>query len=134
MYSSLRKLSLFSLYLLGRFVGAYSDSLLSLLIQSSGTIASSKLLNRCKENIAYYTHRFVWQAQGLSLAARVKYLEERWAYFLGFGMTPKLSQKTILNVCLGLPTTALCVMGSSLANAAVFALIFPSVRPLALHN
>lgn len=66
---------------------------------------------------SYYCFEFAWQAQGLSLAARVRYLEERWAYFLGFG----------------LPTTALCVMGSSLANAALFALIFPSYIILAMY-
>ncbi|KAG8784451.1 hypothetical protein FRC15_003247 [Serendipita sp. 397] len=66
---------------------------------------------------SYYCFEFVWQAKGLSLAARVKYLEERWAYFLGFG----------------LPTTALCVMGSSLVNVAIFALIFPSFIILAIY-
>ena len=29
---------------------------------------------------------------------------------------------------LGLPSTALCMWGSTLANAAIFALIFPAVR------
>jgi len=48
----------------------------------------------------------------MSLSARVRYLEERWAYFLLFGM----------------PSTALCLIGNSLANAALFGLTFPAVR------
>jgi len=48
----------------------------------------------------------------MSLSARVRYLEERWAYFLLFGM----------------PSTALCLLGNSLANAALFGLTFPAVR------
>ncbi|KAG8818399.1 hypothetical protein FRC17_010851 [Serendipita sp. 399] len=59
----------------------------------------------------------LFRARGLSLAQRVKYLEERWAYFLGFG----------------LPTTAVCTMGSSLVNVAIFALIFPSFIILAIY-
>ena len=47
----------------------------------------------------------------MSLPARVRYLEERWAYFLLFGM----------------PSTALCLLGNSLANAALFGLTFPAV-------
>jgi len=56
--------------------------------------------------------RYIWQARGMSLSARVRYLEERWAYFLLFGM----------------PSTALCLLGNSLANAALFGLTFPAVR------
>jgi hypothetical protein len=29
--------------------------------------------------------RFIWIARGLSLAKRIKHLEERWAYYFGFG-------------------------------------------------
>ncbi|CAG7846485.1 SubName: Full=Uncharacterized protein {ECO:0000313/EMBL:CCA66891.1} [Serendipita indica DSM 11827] len=66
---------------------------------------------------SYYCFEFVWRAKGLSLAARVRYLEERWAYFLAFG----------------LPTTALCYLGNSLVNVAIFALIFPSYIILAMY-
>lgn len=37
------------------------------------------------KHVALRLARFVWQAKGLSLNERVKYLENRWAYFLGFG-------------------------------------------------
>lgn len=57
-------------------------------------------------------HRFVWIARGLSLSKRVRYLEERWPYFFAFGF----------------PSAALCTWGSGLANAALFALLFPAVR------
>ncbi|KAH9930913.1 etoposide-induced protein 2.4-domain-containing protein [Fomitopsis serialis] len=53
----------------------------------------------------------VWITRGLSLSRRVRHLEERWAYYWAFG----------------LPSTALCMWGSSLANAALFALVFPAV-------
>ncbi|KIY51021.1 hypothetical protein FISHEDRAFT_17946, partial [Fistulina hepatica ATCC 64428] len=58
---------------------------------------------------AYYCFEFVWIARGLSLASRVRHLEERWAYYFAFGFPP----------------AALCIWSSSLANAAVSALIFP---------
>ncbi|EKM55925.1 uncharacterized protein PHACADRAFT_174086 [Phanerochaete carnosa HHB-10118-sp] len=53
---------------------------------------------------------FIWIARGYSLSRRMRYLEERWAYYFAFG----------------LPPTALCMFGSTLANAAIFALIFPA--------
>ncbi|CEL51724.1 Protein EI24 homolog OS=Dictyostelium discoideum GN=DDB_G0284253 PE=3 SV=1 [Rhizoctonia solani AG-1 IB] len=59
---------------------------------------------------AFYCFEPVWIASGMRLSERVRYEEERWAYFLAFG----------------LPSTALCMSGSSLANAAVFALIYPA--------
>ncbi|PVG02637.1 hypothetical protein CPB86DRAFT_772445 [Serendipita vermifera] len=71
----------------------------------------------CSFLFVCWVDSFVWQASGLSLAARVKQLEERWAYFLGFG----------------LPTTALCMSSNSLANTALFALIFPSYIILATY-
>ncbi|QRW27562.1 ER membrane protein SH3 [Rhizoctonia solani] len=58
----------------------------------------------------FYCFEPVWIASGMRLSERVRYEEERWAYFLAFG----------------LPSTALCMSGSSLANAAVFALIYPA--------
>jgi etoposide-induced 2.4 mRNA len=70
----------------------------------------------------------------MSLAVRVKYLEERWAYFLAFGLLPLMGLYHILDcsdlifTLLGLPITAICVSGNSLANTAIFALIFPAVR------
>ena len=42
----------------------------------------------------------------------MRYLEERWPYFFAFGF----------------PSAALCTWGSGLANAALFALLFPAVR------
>ncbi|EED81729.1 predicted protein [Postia placenta Mad-698-R] len=59
----------------------------------------------------------VWIARGLSLARRVRHLEERWAYYFAFG----------------LPSAALCMWGSSLANAALFALVFPGYIIMAMH-
>ncbi|CCM06027.1 uncharacterized protein FIBRA_08272 [Fibroporia radiculosa] len=66
---------------------------------------------------AYYCFEHVWIARGLSLARRVRHLEERWAYYFAFG----------------LPTAALCTWGSSLANAALFALVFPAYIIMAMH-
>ncbi|KAH8108159.1 etoposide-induced protein 2.4-domain-containing protein [Cristinia sonorae] len=66
---------------------------------------------------AYYCFEFIWITRGHSLSRRLRHLEERWAYYLGFG----------------LPTTALCMWGSTLANAAVFALVFPSYIIMAMH-
>ncbi|KAH9932148.1 etoposide-induced protein 2.4-domain-containing protein [Amylocystis lapponica] len=66
---------------------------------------------------AYYSFEFVWIARGLSLARRVRHLEERWAYYFAFG----------------LPSAALCMWGSSLANAALFALFFPAYIIMAMH-
>ncbi|KAJ6546523.1 hypothetical protein DFH09DRAFT_1262938 [Mycena vulgaris] len=60
---------------------------------------------------------FVWIARGLSLSGRIRHLEERWAYYLAFG----------------LPPAALCTWGSSLANAASFALVFPLYIIMAMH-
>ncbi|KAJ7172636.1 etoposide-induced protein 2.4-domain-containing protein [Mycena filopes] len=66
---------------------------------------------------AYYCFEFVWIARGLSLSGRVRHLEERWAYYLAFGF----------------PAAALCTWGSSLANAVVFALIFPLYIIMAIY-
>ncbi|KAL5529010.1 hypothetical protein ACEPAG_4984 [Sanghuangporus baumii] len=66
---------------------------------------------------AYYCFEFIWVARGLSLAQRIGHLEERWAYYLVFG----------------LPSSALCMWGSTLANAAVFALVLPSYIIMAMH-
>ena len=50
-------------------------------------------------------------------------------YYLAFGMARHIpSQGCIsLNVLVGLPSAVICMWGSTLANAALFALIFPSV-------
>ncbi|KAJ7273557.1 etoposide-induced protein 2.4-domain-containing protein [Mycena haematopus] len=66
---------------------------------------------------AYYCFEFVWIARGLSLSGRVRHLEERWAYYFAFGF----------------PAAAFCIWGSSLANAAIFALIFPLYTIMAMH-
>jgi etoposide-induced 2.4 mRNA len=66
---------------------------------------------------AYYCFEFVWIAKGMSLSRRVRHLEERWAYYLAFGM----------------PSTLLCTWSSSLANAAIFALVFPAYIIMATH-
>ncbi|KAJ7063152.1 etoposide-induced protein 2.4-domain-containing protein [Mycena amicta] len=66
---------------------------------------------------AYYCFESVWIARGMNLSGRVRHLEERWAYYLAFG----------------LPPAALCSFGSSLANAVLFALIFPLYIIMAVH-
>ncbi|KAJ3845243.1 etoposide-induced protein 2.4-domain-containing protein [Lentinula raphanica] len=60
---------------------------------------------------------FVWIARGMSLSRRIRHLEERWSYYLAFG----------------LPSAALCTLGSGLANAAIFALVFPLYIIMAMH-
>jgi len=66
---------------------------------------------------AYYCFEFVWIAKGMSPVKRMRHIEERWAYYFAFG----------------LPVTMLCSWGTSLANAACFALIFPVYIILAMH-
>ncbi|KAI0350077.1 hypothetical protein OH77DRAFT_1525115 [Trametes cingulata] len=66
---------------------------------------------------AYYCFEFIWIARGYSLSRRVRHLEERWAYYFAFG----------------LPTAAVCMWGSSLANAALFALFFPAYIIMAMY-
>ncbi|KAF9246128.1 EI24-domain-containing protein [Melanogaster broomeanus] len=66
---------------------------------------------------AYYCFEFIWIARGLSLSSRVRHLEERWAYYFAFG----------------LPSAAICTWGSGLANAALFALLFPAYIIMAMH-
>lgn len=66
---------------------------------------------------AYYCFEFVWIAKGMSLSQRVRHLEDRWAYYLAFG----------------LPSTVLCTWSSSLASAAIFALVFPAYIIMATH-
>ncbi|KAG9318863.1 etoposide-induced protein 2.4-domain-containing protein [Chiua virens] len=60
---------------------------------------------------------FIWIARGLSLSSSVRYLEERWPYFFAFGF----------------PCAAICTWGSGLANAALFALLFPAYVIMAMH-
>ncbi|KAI0792858.1 etoposide-induced protein 2.4-domain-containing protein [Abortiporus biennis] len=67
---------------------------------------------------SYYCFEFIWIASGLSLSRRLRHLEERWAYYFAFG----------------LPTAALCMLGSTLANAAIFALVFPAYIIMAMHS
>lgn len=67
---------------------------------------------------AYYCFEFIWIARGFSLARRLRHLEERWAYYFAFG----------------LPTAALCMWGSTLANAALFALVFPAYIIMAMYS
>ncbi|KAG1756470.1 etoposide-induced protein 2.4-domain-containing protein [Suillus paluster] len=66
---------------------------------------------------AYYCFEFVWVARSSSLAQRVRHLEERWAYYFAFG----------------LPSAVICNCGSGLANAALFALMFPAFIIMAMH-
>jgi len=66
---------------------------------------------------AYYCFEFIWIARGLSLSRRIRYLEERWVYYFAFG----------------LPSAVICMWGSALANAALFAFIFPSYIIMAMH-
>lgn len=65
---------------------------------------------------AYYCFEFIWIARGLSLASRVRHLEERWVYYFAFGF----------------PSAAICTWGSGLANAALFALLFPAYIIMAM--
>ncbi|EFI28440.1 hypothetical protein CC1G_13973 [Coprinopsis cinerea okayama7 len=67
---------------------------------------------------AYYCFEFIWISRGMSLARRVRHLEERWAYYLAFG----------------LPATAICMLGRGLASAALFALVYPAYIILAMHS
>ncbi|KIJ16749.1 hypothetical protein PAXINDRAFT_74653 [Paxillus involutus ATCC 200175] len=67
---------------------------------------------------AYYCFEFIWIARGLSLSSRVRHVEERWAYYFAFG----------------LPSAAICTWGSGLANAALFALLFPAYIIMAMHS
>ncbi|KAL1668440.1 etoposide-induced protein 2.4-domain-containing protein [Schizophyllum commune] len=66
---------------------------------------------------AYYCFEFVWIARNMGLARRVRYLEERWAYFFAFG----------------LPASLICTCGTGLANGAIFALVFPMYIIMAMH-
>jgi len=66
---------------------------------------------------SYYCFEFVWIARGLSLSRRIRHLEERWAYYLAFG----------------LPTAVLCSCSTSLASAAIFGLVFPAYIIMAMH-
>ncbi|KAI0060794.1 hypothetical protein BV25DRAFT_1992601 [Artomyces pyxidatus] len=67
---------------------------------------------------AYYCFEFIWIARGLSLSRRVRHLEERWIYYFAFGF----------------PSAALCMWSSTLASAALFALLFPSYIIMAMHS
>ncbi|KAA1471315.1 hypothetical protein DENSPDRAFT_929466 [Dentipellis sp. KUC8613] len=66
---------------------------------------------------AYYCFEFIWIARGLSLTRRVRHLEERWTYYFVFG----------------LPAATMCMWGSTLANAAIFALFYPGYIIMAMH-
>lgn len=66
---------------------------------------------------AYYCFEFIWVARNSSLAQRVRHLEERWAYYFAFGF----------------PSAVICTCGSGLANAALFALMFPAFIIMAMH-
>ncbi|KZT60367.1 hypothetical protein CALCODRAFT_429402 [Calocera cornea HHB12733] len=66
---------------------------------------------------SYYCFEFVGIARGMTLSERIKHHEERWAYYLAFG----------------LPSAALCMWGNSLANAASYALVFPAFTIMAMH-
>jgi len=58
---------------------------------------------------AYYCFEFTWVARGMVLSQRVRYLEERWAYYFAFG----------------LPSASLCAFAPGLGGAALFALLLP---------
>jgi etoposide-induced 2.4 mRNA len=67
-------------------------------------------------------------------------VEERWAYFLAFGTIHVLGfdycvfQITlVLTTLTGVPSSALCMWGSTLANAALFAFVYPSVSTVPVH-
>lgn len=79
-----------------------------------GTILS--FIYICYVN-SYYCFEYLWISRGMTLSQRVKHEEERWAYYFAFGF----------------PSAFLCLWGSSLANAAVFALIFPYFIIQSMH-
>ncbi|KAG9012338.1 hypothetical protein FRB93_001760 [Tulasnella sp. JGI-2019a] len=78
--------------------------------------ASASFIYICWVN-SYYCFEYSWIYRGMTLSQRVKYEEERWAYYLGFG----------------LPSAFLCMWASSLGNAAIFALIYPLMIIQAMH-
>lgn len=66
---------------------------------------------------SYYCFEFNWISRGMSLTSRVRHLEERWAYYLAFG----------------LPSTAVCMMGRGLTSLFLFALVYPIYIILSVH-
>ncbi len=89
--------------------------------------------------IVFLFKRFVWISRGYSLSRRIRYLEERWAYFFSFGQyhsSESMGMHSWHTTPSGLPATALCMWGSTLANVALFALFFPavSIYPLIPHQ
>lgn len=76
--------------------------------------------------------RYSWIARGMTLSQRVKYEEERWAYYLAFGVWPlglhaQPSSDFPNPRIAGFPSAFICMWASSLGNAAIFALIYPVV-------
>jgi len=73
----------------------------------------------------------------MSLAKRVRHLEERWAYYFAFGTFAFICRYLIFS-CFSTRSTFIGTLhvGSGLANAALFALLFPAVcltYPVLLH-
>ncbi|KAG8858526.1 hypothetical protein FRB96_005198 [Tulasnella sp. 330] len=78
--------------------------------------ATASFIYICWVN-SYYCFEYAWISRGMTLSQRVKYEEERWAYYLAFGF----------------PSAFLCMWASSLGNAAIFALIYPLMIIQAMH-
>ncbi|EJD46070.1 hypothetical protein AURDEDRAFT_63550 [Auricularia subglabra TFB-10046 SS5] len=66
---------------------------------------------------SFYCFEYVWIARGMTLAVRIKHLEERWTYYLAFG----------------LPITLSCAFLPTLPSLAVFALFLPAHIVMAHH-
>jgi etoposide-induced 2.4 mRNA len=60
---------------------------------------------------ALYSFEYQWSGKGIALHTRLRMVEKRWAYFLGFGF----------------PATAITFAWSTVVASAIFALIFPLV-------
>ena len=110
------------------------DGFLDIIVLSKWFLKLSR--EREYESKRHHPSRFVWIARGLSLSKRIRHLEERWAYYFAFGLFILFSgMNFILDIFLtGLPSTVLCNWGSSLANVAFFALLFPFVRIQFFHS
>ncbi|KZS98931.1 hypothetical protein SISNIDRAFT_403693 [Sistotremastrum niveocremeum HHB9708] len=66
---------------------------------------------------SYYCFEFYWISLGMDPSQRTRFLEDRWAYFLGFGIAP----------------TLISCFSSPVANAALFAMMLPVYITLATY-
>lgn len=97
------RIILFSLYLMQTTIAYYAIPVFHI-----GPIISFVLVCWL---YAYYSFEYCWMGEGWNLEQRLKYFEERWAYFCGFGV----------------PCTVLTFWFPQLIGGGLFALLFPSV-------